>query len=206
MSGMTRLEGRAVSLDVANVDTDQIIPARFLLRSREFGYADLLFRDLRFHADGTSRSGSIYDQLNRASAEILFVGENFGCGSAREQAAYALRDFGIRAIVAPSFGEVFRLNCAANGIVPAQVTADEAARWRAQLQRDPAAVVVVDLRDRSIATDGLATRFALDEASAARLSTGQDAIDETLTTHAEAIGSYEAGPAGLFPNPRHPTA
>lgn len=190
MSGIDLVEGPAVGMAAPNIDTDQIIPARYLLRPRGAGYGDLLFRDGRCDATGAPLAGHVLNTPEGKTARILVAGRNFGCGSAREQAAYALRDFGIRAVVAPSFGEIFRLNCVRNGIVPAIVPEVAAAALRDWLA-DGARPVRVDLRARRVDSEALSTAFEIEEVNAERLLSGRDEIDETLSRFADRIAAFE---------------
>jgi 3-isopropylmalate/(R)-2-methylmalate dehydratase small subunit len=118
MTPFTTLNGLAAPLEGRNVDTDQIIPARFLKKTRAYGYGDFLFHDLRFGPEQTLRADFVLNQNSFKDASILVCDENFGCGSSREAAVYAVADFGIRAILAPSFGDIFYNNCLKNGVLP----------------------------------------------------------------------------------------
>jgi 3-isopropylmalate/(R)-2-methylmalate dehydratase small subunit len=184
------IEGVAVALEAPNIDTDQIIPARFLLKSRDVGYANLLFHDHRFTAEGIHRLGFPLDCEVGEPVRILIANKNFGCGSAREQAVYALSDFGIGAVIAPSFGEIFRLNCIRNGVVPASVTCEIAAQLRALVNLRPARLKV-DLQTQQIVAEGFQTRFTIEESGIERLMSGRDEIDDTMVLEA-AIAAYEA--------------
>jgi len=121
MEPFIRLRGVAAPLPLPNVDTDRIIPARFLKRSRADGYGSVLFHDLRYDAQGRDRDDFILNREPFRRASILVADDNFGCGSSREAAVYALQDYGIRAIVAPSFGDILYNNCLKNGIVPVRL-------------------------------------------------------------------------------------
>lgn len=184
------VEGLAIAMDAANIDTDQIIPARFLLKSRDAGYAGLLFHDQRFHADGSPRPGFPLDVPAAGQVRFLLANENFGCGSAREQAVYALADFGIRVVAAPSFGEIFRVNCIRNGVVPATVTVQDADTLRTAA-RDGGLHLRLLLRERRIEGEGIAIGFVLADDEIERLASGRDEIDETLALDAR-IAAYEA--------------
>src|SRR5581483_2184057 len=125
MQPFTTLEAAACPLPIANVDTDQIIPARFLKRLRSQGYADVLLHDLRFGADGQGRSSLSLDDPRHEGAKIIVARRNFGCGSSRESAVYALADFGIACVIAPSFGDIFAKNCVMNGVLPVRLSEAE---------------------------------------------------------------------------------
>ncbi len=124
MTGWTEHKGQATALDIENVDTDQLIPARFMSTPRADGYGGFLLHDLRFDSQGGPHADF---PLNRNPETSILIGRrNFGSGSSREAAVYALADFGIRAVIAPSFGDIFAANCVNNGLLPAQVSEDAA--------------------------------------------------------------------------------
>jgi 3-isopropylmalate/(R)-2-methylmalate dehydratase small subunit len=171
--------GVAIPLEPANVDTDQIIPGRFLLRPRSVDFGSLLFCDLRFgpHADPYF----VFNDPRYAGACFIVCNVNFGCGSSREQAPYALWDFGIRAVIAPSFGDIFLVNCIKNGIVPATVTASEAAALRAALREKPGSFLTVDLEAQTIVEQsGHKVSFMIDARQREQLLCGEDDISRTL--------------------------
>ena len=117
-TAFTKIQGRAAPLEGRNVDTDQIIPARFLKKTRADGYGNFLFYDLRFDSEQQDRVDFVLNRAAFAHTTVLVCDDNFGCGSSREAAVYALADFGIRAILAPSFGDIFYNNCLKNGVLP----------------------------------------------------------------------------------------
>src|SRR5215475_14192458 len=127
----------AVPLAVPNVDTDQIIPARFLWRKRGDGWGHLLFHDLRFDDGGEPRTEFILNQPQLRDARIVVADRNFGCGSSREHAVWALYDYGIRAVIAPSFGDIFRNNSFQNGLLPVALQPERVAALRAMLDAAP---------------------------------------------------------------------
>ena len=184
--------GVAAVLDRANVDTDQIIPKRFLKSIERTGFERALFADWRFRADGSDDPAFVLNQAPYRSASVLVAGPNFGCGSSREHAPWALRDFGIRAVVAPSFADIFRSNCVENGLVTAECAeADVAALMRA-IEASEGYRVTIDLESQTVRGDGgLAFAFAIARASRERLLKGADAIALTLE-HEAAIARYEA--------------
>ncbi|MGE0801563.1 MAG: 3-isopropylmalate dehydratase small subunit [Lautropia sp.] len=134
-----RRTGVAALLDGRNVDTDQIIPARFLKFDRADGYGRFLFHDLRFDGDGGERPGFVLNQPGGRGATMLIAGDNFGCGSSREGAVYALQDYGICAVIAPSFGDIFFNNCLKNGVVPVRLPEAQVAALRGALAPSSAA-------------------------------------------------------------------
>ena len=164
-----------------NVDTDQIIPARFLKADRSAGYGRFLFHDLRFREDGSEREDFILNQEPYRQAKILVTDENFGCGSSREGAVYALYDYGIRAIIGPSFGDIFYNNALKNGLVPLRLPAETVARLRAQLLADPHHAIVIDLEaERVTLPNGSIHVLAIDPFWRECLMKGVDEIELTL--------------------------
>lgn len=183
--------GLAVPLDRANVDTDQIVPKRFLKSIERTGFADALFADWRFDVDGRPRPDFVLNLERYRGASVLVAGANFGCGSSREHAPWALRDYGFRALVAPSFADIFRQNCVQNGLVPAQVGEEEARALMAAVERHEGAMVTVDLEARRVVgPEGIVAEIAIDEAARRRLLEGADEIALTLR-HEAAIAAYE---------------
>jgi 3-isopropylmalate/(R)-2-methylmalate dehydratase small subunit len=187
MPGVKRIAGRAVALDRRDVDTDQIIPASWLKRVERSGFAAGLFGAWR------EDPGFVLNRPGAAEAKVLVAGSNFGCGSSREHAVWALQDFGFQAVVAPSFGDIFRSNAVASGLVPAKVTEEGVARLFAALAADPDAEVVVDVaaREAAIPSAGLAEPFELADYAQWRLLEGLDDIGLTLR-HEEEITAFEA--------------
>ena len=193
MRPFTRHRGIAAPLLRANIDTDAIIPSREMRKVSRQGLCAGLFANWRY-ADVAARRPDPEFVLNRpcyANATILLCGANFGCGSSREFAVWALAEYGIRVIVAPSFGAIFRKNCIANGLLPAIVTEAEVqalARW---VEVDPASrLLAVDLERAAIGTDLDETPFAIDRADRSRLLRGLDPVSWTLT-RADAIDAFE---------------
>jgi 3-isopropylmalate/(R)-2-methylmalate dehydratase small subunit len=191
MDPVTRLDAVAVPMPVANVDTDQIIPARFLRKPRKEGYGQYLFHDLRFDDDGRERPDFVLNQLPYRAARVLIADKNFGCGSSREHAVYALWDYGFRAVIAPSFGDIFYGNSLKNGFLPIVLPADVAAVLRDQAEGHPGARVVVDLdRQQVTGPDGRAHRFEIDAFRKHCLLNGLDDVGLTMQK-APAIDTYE---------------
>src|SRR5512142_509629 len=137
--------GLAAPLDRANVDTDQIIPKQFLKRIERTGFGQFLFYDWRFHPDGTQNAAFVLNEPRYAGASVLIAGKNFGCGSSREHAPWALADYGFRAIVAPYFADIFSGNCAKNGIVLAALREEQVAELLRRAQQTPGYQLTVDL-------------------------------------------------------------
>ena len=152
MDKFTLWKAVAVPFDQANIDTNQLCPTRFNKVEKGPKYAQVLFHDLRFNPDGSEKSDFILNQPRYRGAGIFVAERNFGCGSSRESAVYALATFGIRAIIAPSFGDIFFNNCLKNSVVPVMLDADICASIRAQLHATVGAEITVDL-ERQVATD-----------------------------------------------------
>ncbi|ACA16408.1 3-isopropylmalate dehydratase, small subunit [Methylobacterium sp. 4-46] len=187
MQPFTTLTAVAIPLGVANVDTDQILPARFLKKPRSAGYGAFLFHDERRRGDAMLLDAPAY-----AGAGILVAGRNFGCGSSREGAVYALVDGGIRCVIAPSFGDIFASNAAKNGLLTVALPEEVAAALRARLAAAPGATLTVDLpAERITDPDGAVIPFAIDPFRKRCLVEGLDDIDLTLA-HAAAIDAYDA--------------
>jgi 3-isopropylmalate/(R)-2-methylmalate dehydratase small subunit len=180
MTPFTTVSGLAVALDRTNVDTDQIIPARFLRKPRSAGYQNFLFHDLRQEDPAFP--------LNGAHPLVLVGAENFGCGSSREGAVYALVDAGIRCVIAPSFGDIFAGNAGKNGLLTITLSAALASTLRAQLPAE----VAVDLPGQSLRfPDGSEHSFAMDPFRKRCLVEGLDDIGLTLE-HSERIAAFQA--------------
>ena len=201
MPGVTRIAGRAVSLDRRDIDTDQIIPASWLKRVERTGFAAGLFGAWR------QDPGFALNRPGAAGAKILVAGANFGCGSSREHAVWALQDFGFQAVVAPSFGDIFRNNSVAAGLVPAVASEEATARLMQALAAEPDAEVVVDLGARTVAigSAGLAEAFEIADYSRWRLMEGLDDIGLTLRAEPQ-IAAYETGRQPWLPALAGPAA
>lgn len=186
MEPFTRLEAVAAPLDIANVDTDRIIPARFLRLPRSAGYHNYLFHDLR------EAGGFVLDDPAYRSAKILVAAENFGCGSSREGAVWALAGAGLRAWIAPSFGDIFFENSFKNGALPVILPAPRVRQIRQLLAASPGTKLVIDLAAQTVALpEGSLEHFEVDPFRKECLMKGWDEIDLTLQ-HEAAIAAYEA--------------
>jgi 3-isopropylmalate/(R)-2-methylmalate dehydratase small subunit len=192
MEPFVSLRAVAAPMDQPNIDTDRIIPARFLRRPRESGYGRLLFHDVRFAADGSERPEFVLNRPAYREARILVTAENFGCGSSREMAVWALMDHGLRAVIGPSFGDIFFENCFKNGVLAVTVPTDVAARLRRELDERPGSLVTVDLPTQTITgPDGAPIHFEVDQFRKHGLLTGRDEVALTLE-HLPAIEAFEA--------------
>jgi 3-isopropylmalate/(R)-2-methylmalate dehydratase small subunit len=187
----TRETGRVAILDRPDVDTDQIIPKQFLKRIERTGYGRFLFNDWRYDEDGAERPGFELNRQEFSGASILLAGRNFGCGSSREHAAWALADYGFRVVIAPSFGDIFRTNAGKNGMVVISLPDDEVKRLMEGVDLDRGSELTVDLERRTIvAPDGREIPFEIDESLRQRLLHGLDDIALTLR-HEDEITAYE---------------
>jgi 3-isopropylmalate/(R)-2-methylmalate dehydratase small subunit len=191
MERFVRLDATAAPLGMANVDTDQIIPARFLWRRRREGFGQLLFHDLRFTDAGAPKPDFVLNQDAYRDAHVLVADRNFGCGSSREHAVWALHDYGIRAVLAPSFGDIFFNNSFQNGLLPVLLPAERIAMIRAMLEQSPGSHVIVDLESQKVtAPDGCVDSFAIDRFRKECLLAGADDISFTLGRRDE-IAAFE---------------
>ncbi|MFN8035557.1 MAG: 3-isopropylmalate dehydratase small subunit [Acidimicrobiia bacterium] len=187
--------GRAMPLDRADVDTDQIIPAEWLKRVERTGFGEGLFGAWRTSSD------FVLNQPQFRGASILVTGPNFGCGSSREHAPWALEDYGFRAIIAPSFADIFRGNCLKIGLLPVELPADVVTRLLDAVEHDPSLEIVIDVEHRTVVVPeaGVEGTFPLDDFTRHRLLEGLDDIGLTLRHEGE-IAAYEAGRAGWLPS------
>jgi 3-isopropylmalate/(R)-2-methylmalate dehydratase small subunit len=184
--------GRVAPLDRVNVDTDQIIPKQFLKRIERTGFGQFLFYDWRFSADGKKNAGFVLDEPRYEGASILVAGKNFGCGSSREHAVWALADFGFRAVISSSFADIFSNNCTKNGFLTVRLNEDEAAELMRRAQAVNHYQLTIDLEQCEVRDDqGFRAKFPLDEFVRHCLLNGLDDIGLTLQHEAE-ISAYEA--------------
>src|SRR5262245_19351876 len=191
MDKFIRLTATACPLDVANLNTDQLIPARFLKLPRSAGLAAALLRDLRFDADGRERPDFPLNRPAWRDAKIIVGARNFGCGSSREAAVYALYDFGVRCVIAPSFGDIFAGNAVQNGLLTATITDQEAAEIMESLAQTPELTVTVDLDQQAIRCGNRTYKFAIDPIRRMRLLNGWD--DLALTeNYRERVSVFKA--------------
>ena len=192
MEPFTRHTGLAVSLDRVNVDTDQIIPKQFLKRIERTGYGQYLFFDWRFLESGQPDPDFVLNDSRYKGASVLITGRNFGCGSSREHAPWALQEYGFRVIMAPSFADIFRNNCLQNGILPIQLAEDHIAQLSTKAKEKPEGYeITVDLELQSISDSyGLFIDFQIDEFRRYCLLNGLDDIGLTLLK-ADKITEFE---------------
>ena len=191
MEKFTKLTGAACPINQSNLNTDQILPARFLKRIRAMGFGKVLFHDLRFDSEGREKSDFPLNKPAWRRATIVVGSRNFGCGSSREAAVYALYDFGVRCVIAPSFGDIFAGNAVQNGLLTAAVSDEEAAEIMGSLAQTPELAVMVDLDEQSILCGNRTYRFRIDPIRRMRLLNGWD--DLALTeNYRERISAFKA--------------
>ena len=199
MQPFTRVQGIAAPLDRPNVDTDQIIPKQFLKRIERSGYGPFLFYDWRYQGDGETENPDF--ELNQEPwrhAPILLAGRNFGCGSSREHAAWALEDYGVRAVIAPSFSDIFRSNALKIGLLPVALPEEVVTRWLDVAREEPGMEATVDLVEGYVEFNGERRAIELDDDARERLAGGLDDIALSLR-QADAISAFEATRPGRLP-------
>ena len=185
--------GSVVPLDRANVDTDQIIPKQFLKRVERTGFGQFLFYDWRYLTDGSLNASFPLNETIYSGASILVTGKNFGCGSSREHAPWALADYGFRAIIAPSFADIFANNSMKNGLLPVVLAEAEVSELIQRTRTIPGYELKVDLEQCTVSDrQGLAARFCITEFARACLLEGLDDIALTMK-HVDDILRYEEG-------------
>jgi len=187
-----QVRGRIAPLDLADVDTDQIIPKQFLKRIERTGYGPFLFYDWR------ARGNFVLDRPEYAGASVLVAGANFGCGSSREHAPWALRDFGFKAIIAPSFADIFRSNCYKTGLLAIMLPDSQVRHLMDLVSEDPAVEVVVDLERQQVRGEGFEYRFDIDPFAREMLVQGLDDIS-LIELHEPDIAAFESRRAAWLP-------
>ncbi len=199
MQPFRRHTGIVAPLDRVNVDTDQIIPKQFLKRIERTGFGQFAFFDWRYRDDGTLNPDFELNQPGYERASILVTGRNFGCGSSREHAPWALQDMGFRAIIAPSFADIFYNNCLKNGLLPVVLPEATVKVLLARAKERPGYTLTVDLEQKTVEDEeGVIAEFAIDEFRRHCLLEGLDDIGLTLQ-HADAIAAYEQRRSPLLP-------
>src|SRR6202166_49116 len=192
MKPFTVHRGRVAPLDRVNVDTDQIIPKQFLKRIEKTGFGQFLFYDWRFEADGTKNPDFVLHEPRFEGASILVAGKNFGCGSSREHAVWALADFGFRAVISSSFADIFANNSTKNGFLAVRLTDKEAAKLMRRAREKKDYELIVDLEQCEVRDEqGFSAKFPVDEFVRHCLLNGLDDIGLTLQHEGE-ISAYEA--------------
>ncbi|HKD46864.1 MAG TPA: 3-isopropylmalate dehydratase small subunit [Rhizomicrobium sp.] len=191
MEAFKKLDGIAAPLDMINVDTDMIIPKQFLKTIQRTGLGKALFDEMRYNADGSEKADFVLNKPAYRKAQILVTGANFGCGSSREHAPWALLDFGIRCVIAPSFADIFYNNCFKNGILPIKLPQEIVDKLLDDASRGSNARISIDLEAKEIrGPDGGMVKFEVDEFRRQCLLNGWDDIGLTLRED-DKIAAYE---------------
>jgi 3-isopropylmalate/(R)-2-methylmalate dehydratase small subunit len=201
MLAFTVLTAVAAPLEIAKIDSGMILPGRYMRRHRRPGhdYGEAFLYDLRFDEKGTPRPDFVLNEPAYREAKILVTDSDFGCGSSREGAAFAVMDYGLRALMGPSFGEIFQVNCIQNGILAVTLADSVVAGLQRQLRARPGAAMTIDLPNQLvIAPDETAHAFDISPLRKDRLLRGIDDIDETLS-YLDKIESFEAARRAAFP-------
>jgi len=200
MAQFTTLTSRIVPLPVNDIDTDQIIPARFLKATDKEGMGEALFADWRYQTNGTPRGEFVLNNPTYKGAQILLAGDNFGCGSSREHAPWALTGYGFRAVISTSFADIFRNNSLKNGLLPVIVDKDIHASLFDLAEEAPLATITIDLSDQSITLpDGRKVSFPIDGFSKSCLLKGVDELGYILGFEKE-ISAYEQAKGIIISN------
>jgi 3-isopropylmalate/(R)-2-methylmalate dehydratase small subunit len=196
MEPFKTLTSRVVAMPAENIDTDQIIPARFLKTTSKVGLGDNLFADWRYDADGTPRPDFPLNRPEAQGAQILLAGDNFGCGSSREHAPWALTGFGFRAVISTSFADIFRNNALKNGLLPVVVDAETHWQLLSLAEEEPDMQISIDLESQTLRLpDGRQVTFALDGFSKVCLLEGVDQLGYLLKHEARVAAFEQAHPA-----------
>jgi len=197
MEPITAFTSKVVPLPAENIDTDQIIPARFLKVIDKAGLGDNLFADWRYEADGRPKPDFVLNQPGMHGRRVLLAGDNFGCGSSREHAPWALVGYGIRAVLSTSFADIFKGNSLKNGLLPIVVDPAVHERLVALVEADPDVELTVDLAARTLTLPGEQVRFEVDPFSRSMLLEGTDELGYLLG-HEERIAAFEAAHPARF--------
>lgn len=190
MKPVSVVNGTMVPLPQADVDTDQIIPKQFLTRTERTGYGDFLFYDWATTEDGAPSSDFFTNDPRRQGAKVLVAGRNFGCGSSREHAVWAIQDWGFDVVIAPSFGDIFRNNCVNVGLLTVELSDEDVARLQ-DIAQDPNAAIRIDLEQQVVEAEDFVFEFGVEPEVKERLLKGLDPIGLTLQEDV-AITAYEA--------------
>lgn len=191
MAQFTSLTSRVVALPVNDIDTDQIIPARFLKATDKKGMGDNLFADWRYNADGSPKAEFVLNRPEAAGRQILLAGDNFGCGSSREHAPWALTGFGFQAVISTSFADIFRSNALKNGLLPIIVDAQTHQKLLALVAANPDAELMIDLAAQTLSFPGGSVTFPIDPFNKTCLLNGVDELGYILGFEQEIV-AFEA--------------
>lgn len=192
MDPVKKVEGKALPLGYSDVDTDQIVPSDALKRIERTGFGRFLFSEWRENPD------FVLNKPEHEGAVVLIAGENFGCGSSREHAVWAIKDYGFGAVIAPSFADIFKNNCTKNGLLTVELPKEKVEALLEAVREDPEAKVTVDLESRTVKGPGLEESFEVDDFVRYRLLNGLDDVGLTLQ-HEEDIEAYEKRRPGYMP-------
>ena len=192
MDPVKRVSGKALPLGHSDVDTDQIIPSDALKRIERTGFGQFLFFEWR------EDPNFVLNRPEHEGAVVLLAGENFGCGSSREHAPWALQDYGFGAIIAPSFADIFKNNCAKIGLLAVELPEQTVKKLLDAVRNDPEAVITVDLEERAVTGPGVEEKFEMDDFTRYRLLNGLDDIGMTLTHEAD-LESFERSRPSYLP-------
>lgn len=195
MEPVKKVEGKALPLGYSDVDTDQIVPSDALKRIERTGFGQFLFAEWREDED------FVLNRPEHEGAVVLIAGENFGCGSSREHAVWAVQDYGFGAVIAPSFADIFKNNCTKNGVLTVELPKETVERLLEAVREDPEAVITVDLESRTVKGPGVETEFEVDDFTRYRLLNGLDDVGLTLR-HEEEIEHFERSRPGYLPSVR----
>ena len=203
MEKFITFNGKAAALDLANVDTDQIIPKQFLKLVERDGFGKFLFFNQRYLENGDPNPDFLLNLPRFDGASVLVARENFGCGSSREHAPWALIDYGFKVLIAPSFGDIFRNNCYKNGILPVVLDAELVDEWFRRIKAADGYSITVDLENQTLTgSDGWSCSFDVDPFGKRCLLEGLDEISVTLAEHQQAIAAYESAHQEPWLSPR----
>ncbi|MCA3748358.1 MAG: 3-isopropylmalate dehydratase small subunit [Rubrobacter sp.] len=192
MEPVKKVEGKALPLGYSDVDTDQIVPSDALKRIERTGFGQFLFAEWREDED------FVLNRPEHEGAVVLIAGENFGCGSSREHAVWAVQDYGFGAVIAPSFADIFKNNCTKNGVLTVELPKETVERLLEAVREDPEAIITVDLESRTVKGPGVETEFEIDDFTRYRLLNGLDDVGLTLQ-HEEDIERFERSRPGYMP-------
>ncbi|NNC43761.1 MAG: 3-isopropylmalate dehydratase small subunit [Acidimicrobiia bacterium] len=199
MKSVSTISGTMVALLVNNLDTDQIIPKNFLKRVERSGFGPFLFHEWAYDEEGEAKPDFILNHPDYQEARVLVTGENFGSGSSREHAPWAISDWGFEAVIAPSFADIFRNNCYKNALLPIELSPDEVAALGAMATADHGTIVTIELEEQTVTTDGFVAHFAIDPFVKHCLQNGLDDIALTLA-HGEEVAAFEASRPSFKPS------
>ena len=201
MEPVRTIRGTMAPLMRSHVDTDQIIPKQFLKRVERIGFGPFLFYDWAYDPEGELRPDFVLNRPEYRTAQVLITGPNFGSGSSREHAPWALLDWGIKSIIAPSFADIFRNNCHKNGLLPVVLTEEQVTGLARMAEDDPTTKITIDLEAQTVTAPGFAASFDIDPFVKHCLVNGLDDIALTLQ-HAEGIDAFEAARPAWKPSLR----